>query len=189
MQEGDTTDVGRFFRNLKKEHVAKRYPGDDDQSPVYGFKLHKKHWKYADYQQGPLSVNLLSCIHTAECSIAIHPTPDDYYHVAIIDLEALNRLECLTSKFVAQYKPAREFKNLCHFEILPTDGTVLKWMELGILLDEPFPPASKLPTTPSDCRQAKDEYEKYRSIFEIKRWVRCGDGTLHSPQNNGQCHL
>ena len=178
MEPGDTVDHGEFFRNLKKEHVTKRYASDDDQEPTYGFKLHKSHWKYASHQGFGLSVNLRSCIHSEACSIALHPGGERYYHVALVDLHALNQCQFLTSPFVAQYRPIEESHNRCHFEIVPLDGTTLKWMELSELLDRPFPPAQKLPATAEDKDSAAREYRKYCSYFEIRRWIRKRDGSL-----------
>jgi len=177
MEPGDTTDRGEFFRNLKKKHVAKRYSKDDDNEPEYGFKLCPKHWKDADHQRGPLSVNLRTCIHSEACSISLQSGAGEYYHVALIDIEVLNRCGFLTSAFVAQFQP--EPPNQCHFEIVPLDGTVLKWMELGAHLDDPFPPANKLPATPEEKVGAKSAYERYRSYIDIRRWVRHRDGSLH----------
>lgn len=113
---------GAFFRNLKDEHISKRYDGDDNDNPTYGFKINTKHWKYADRQRGPLSVNLVSCIHSKVCSIALHQGQggEEYYHVAKIDLKALNEMECFrNSPLCAQYQPIEEIPNRCHFEILP----------------------------------------------------------------------
>lgn len=181
MELGNVVSEGKFFRNLKKEHIAKRYAGDDDDNPVYGFKLHKRHWKYADQQQGPLSVNLRSCIHSASCSIALHPDPDEknYFHVATIDLGAFNESEIFrSSPLVAQYQPIDDIPNRCHFEIVPRDGTILQWMMIGAALDEPFPPANKLPASVEDIKMATEQHTKYRSFFDIRRWVRNKDGTL-----------
>ncbi|MGD0899909.1 MAG: hypothetical protein ABR915_18910 [Thermoguttaceae bacterium] len=177
MKVGDCVESGEFLRNLKKEHVVKRYAGDDDENPAYGFKLSKKHWKYADVQQGALSVNLRSCIRTERCSIALHPGGEDYFHVAIIDLGAING-SAVFPPLVAQYRPIEEIPNRCHFEIIPRDGTVLQWMEVAVWLDAPFPPAAKLPATAKEKRTAAAEYAKYRHYFNVRRWVRGKDGVL-----------
>ncbi len=174
-QPGDTVDEGQFFRNLKKEHVSRRYPGDDEHE--YGFKLAKRHWKYWDQQRLGLSVSLRSCIHSEVCSIALQPGGEDYFHVAVIDLGAINACGLLSSSFVAQYDPAPP--NMCHFVIVPFDGTVSKWMELADVLDDPFPPAKKLPGTDEEKARARAAYERYRSYIDIRRWVRKKDGSLH----------
>lgn len=176
MERGDTIDHGEFFRNLKKEHVAKRYQGDDDHRPEYGFKLRKRHWKYWDQHRSGLSVNLQSCIHSEVCSIVLHSEADDYFHVARIDLGAINRCPSLSSSFVAQYDPAPP--NKCHFVILAFEGTVSKWMELADLLDDPFPPAKKLPTTPGETATARSAHENYRSYIDIRFSVRKANGSL-----------
>lgn len=176
-QPGDTVDEGEFFRNLRKEHVAKRHQGDDEHQPEYGFKLHKRRWKYWDQQRSGLSVSLRSCIHSEVCSIALQPGGEDYFHVAVIDLGAINACGLLSSSFVARYEPAPP--NVCHFVIWPLDGTVLKWMELAELLDDPFPPANRLPATPEEEAGAKSAYERYRSYIDIRCWVRKKDGSLH----------
>lgn len=174
---GDVVSEGEFFRNLKKEHVTKRYEEDDNENPVYGFKLHKKHWRYADRQGQGLSVNLQSCIHSEGCSIALHPDGENYFHVAVLDVKAINACGLLTSPLVAQYSPAVKTQNRCHFDIVPSDGTALKWMELGVLLDDPFPPA-KLPSTKDEKIRAATAYAQYRSYCDIHRWVRREDGKL-----------
>ncbi len=175
LRDGDVINHGRFFRNLKKDDVAKRYQGDDDNTPLYGFKITKDHWKSAE-RQGMLSVNLETCMHSGACSIAVHPNPTHYYHVAVLDLDVLNRVLCLS--LVAQYRPEPEIQNRCHFEIMPLDGTTMRWMELRAQLDSPFPPAKKLPISPEDQAKAKAEYDTYRQIVQIRRWVRRQDGQL-----------
>jgi hypothetical protein len=177
LKPGATVDYGEFFRNLKDEHVVKRYGNDDNESPLYGFKLSTKHWKYADKQAGGLSVNLRSCIHSEVCSIALHPGSEDYFHVALIDLKAMNDCGLLASPLVAQYSPIEETHNRCHFEIVPLDGTVLKWMELRVFLDSPFPQV-KVPSTSEEKGRATAAYTAYRSYCDIRRWVRRKDGTL-----------
>ncbi len=171
MQPGDLLTEGEFFRNLKKEHVVKRYEDDDNGNPVYGFKLSKKHWKYADRQSEGLSANLRSCIRSAACSIALHPGGEDYFHVAALDLKAINDCRLLTSPLVAQYSPNEQTHNRCHFEILPLEGTVLKWMELSVFLDTPFPKA-KVPSTDEAKSRAAVAYTQFRSYCDIRRWVR-----------------
>ncbi len=176
MKPGDTTPSGKFFRNLRKEDVAKRYEDDDNEQPEYGFKLKKRYWKYV--LQHPLfSTNLCSCIHTEECSIVLQPDNNRFFHVALIDLGVLNQSPLLTSQFLAQYKPVEESQNRCHFEISPTEGTALKWMQVGALLDDPFP-EKQLPITPEEKARAKQEYQRYCSYFDIRGWVRKKDGTL-----------
>jgi len=177
MDPGDVTQSGVYLRNLKKNHVSKRYEDDDDGHPAYGFKLSNKHWKDASRQAGDLSVNLESCIHTAECSIVVQVDTDRYFHVARIDLDALNRARQLSSSFVAIYKPEDSPKNLCHFEVAPLDGTVSKWQELQALFDRPFPEC-KMPRSEGDKATAAAEYREYRSFLDIRRWVRHEDDTL-----------
>lgn len=179
MEPGDTLEHGQFFRNLKKKHVAKRYAGDDDGHPEYGFKFTKPHWIYADRQPGQLSVNLRSCMRSEVCSIALHPGGENYFHVAVIDLATLN--QSLDSSFVAQYSPLCD--NACHFEIMPLDGTVSKWMELGELFDRPFPPG-KMPNSKQDKAKAAKEYAEYRAYCDIQRWVRRKDGSLQLPDDS-----
>ncbi|HUT11266.1 MAG TPA: hypothetical protein VMY42_12265 [Thermoguttaceae bacterium] len=176
-QPGDTINEGEFFRNLKKDHVAKCYGGDDEHQPEYGLKLRKRHWQYWGQQRSGLSVNLRSCIHSEVCSIALQSGGEDYFHVAIIDLGAINACGLLSSSFVAQYDPAPP--NMCHFVILPLDGTVSKWMELAEVLDTPFPPANKLPATSDEKARARLAFDQYRSYIDVRRWVRKTDGSLH----------
>lgn len=171
MERGDTTEVGCFFRNLKREHVAKHYEKDNDEGPEYGYKITGRHWREADKAAGAFSVNFVNCIHSPECSIAIQSRSEEYYHVACIDLAQVNELGALTTRFVAQYQPVEENQNWCHFEILPRDGTILKWMELYEILEGPFPPG-RLPQSKEEKRQAESECERYTRILQILRWVR-----------------
>jgi hypothetical protein len=181
LEPGDTVDNGEFFRNLKKDHVAKRYAKDSDDNPRFGFKIRKCHWKYADHQTGPLSVNLRSCIHTEQCSIALQPDGEAYFHVAVLDLRALNESGLISSQFVAQYLPIDEAHNRCHFEIMPLDGTVLQWMQLGACFDTPFPSACKLPAVGEEENQATAALKQFCSYCRIVRWVRQKDGTFVQP--------
>jgi hypothetical protein len=171
MESGDVLTGDEFFRNLKKEHVVKRYEDDDNENPVYGFKLSTRHWKYADRQSEGLSVNQRSCIRSAVCSIALHPGGEDYFHVAVLDLKAINDCGLLTSPLVARYSPNEQAHNRCHFEIVPLDGTVLKWMELRAFLDSPFPKA-KVPSTDEEKSMAGAAYTQYQSYCDIRLWVR-----------------
>ena len=178
IEHGDVVSEGEFFRNLKREHVSKRFAGDDDKNPAYGFKLSNSHWKDADRQGQGLSVNLRTCIHSEACSIAMHPFAEGYFHVAVLDLGAMNVSGLLASPLVAQYAPVEDTRNRCHFEIMPLDGTVLPSMALRVLLNDPFPPAAKLPSTNDERSRAAAAYTQYRSYCEIRRWVRREDGKL-----------
>src|SRR5437870_13444070 len=109
---GAVVRSGRFFRNLKRQEIAKCYAEDDNDNPQYGFRVKHQHWAN-DQTRGGLSVNLASCIHTAACSLLIHPAAPNFQHVVEIDLEALTQR--LQVSLVAQYKP--EPDNRCHFEI------------------------------------------------------------------------
>jgi hypothetical protein len=177
LQLGAIVDDGEFFRNLKKDHVAKRYENDSDGDPRFGFKITKRHWKDANRQAGGLSVNLRSCIHSEVCSLTLLPCGEHYFHVAVLDLQAMNGSGLLTSPLVAQYSPVEETHNRCHFEIVPRDSTALGWMELGVLLDNPFPQA-KVPSTEEEKSRADAACTQYRSYCDIRRWVRREDGKL-----------
>lgn len=171
IKRGDEEYAGYFFRNLKRKHVAKRYEKDKDEDPEYGYTITKRHWTEAGTAGGAFSVNLVDCIHSRECSIAIQPGSQEYYHVARINLAEVNGLSGLSTRFVAQYQPVEEDQNSCHFEILPTDGTILKWMELYEILEGPFP-VGKLPQSKEEKRKAESECERYAQILQIRRWVR-----------------
>ena len=158
MELGAVVKNGEFYRNLKKKHAPKRYSGDNDENPKYGYKIANNHWKSEDQHEGQLSVNLVACIHSEVCSIAIHPNAKDYFHVALINLDRLNEALLglnLNSPLVAQYRPITG--NLCHFEIMPRDGTTLMWFALATFLDDAFPHPRKMPARwrPHDarCRQ------------------------------------
>jgi hypothetical protein len=184
LEQGAVVEDGTFFRNLKKKHVIKRYTHDSDDDPRLGFKFAKKLWNDA-MGQGALSVNLVVCMHSAQCSIALQPTREHYYHVATLDLRALNSvLEAYKqngespSPLVARYSPIKETHNRCHFEILPKDGTTLKWMELMVCLDIPSP-SPPLPSPGSEEeKKAIAAYEQFQSYCKIIRWVRGKDGSL-----------
>ena len=138
---------------------------------------HKKHWKYADRQRSGLSVNLRSCMHSEACSIALHPGGEEYFHVAALDLKAIERLRLLSSPLVAQYSPGEESHNRCHFEIVPLDGTVLKWMELGFV-GRPVS-TGKMPSTNERQEQSGGGVRAVSVIFgQFHCWVRRKDGTL-----------
>ena len=177
MRPGDTRRDGEFFRNLRKEHVRRRNQEDDNDQPEYGYTLDRRHWQYWDKQRSGLSTNLASCIHSEVCSIALHPDGEDYFHVARIDLGAINRSGLLSSLLEAQYEP--DPPNRCHFVIVPLDGVATKWMELRNALDALLPRASKLPTTDEEKAKARAACDKHRSLIDIRCWVRKKDGSLY----------
>lgn len=171
MRRGDTTAAGRFFRNLKQKHVSKRYRGDNDEEPRYGYRLTHKHSRDAQNQPGGFSVNQVACIRTPECSIAIQPGSEECHHVACIDLDALNASAALTTRFLAQYQPIVEHQNRCHFELIPEDGTATKWLELYEVMEGP-PTQEKLPSTTEAEEEARLVAQRFAGIFSIHRWVR-----------------
>jgi hypothetical protein len=169
---GDLLTEGEFLRNLKKRHVVKRYEDDDNENPAYAFKLSPEYWKSVERQSGGLSVNLRSCIHSEVCSIALHrPGGEHFFHVAILNLRAINDCGVLTSPVVAQYTPNDETNNRCHFDLVSLDGTVLKWMELRVFLDSPFP-KTKVPSTDEEKSTAAAANAQYQSYCNIRLWVR-----------------
>jgi hypothetical protein len=177
LEPGAELDRGEYFRNLKKKHVAKRYQADDNENPKFGFKIKQNHWNYAQNQTGHLSVNQKACIHSEVCSIALQPGNEDYYHVALIDLQSLNKvLGALKSDdalyLVASYQPLEN--NRCHFELVPVNGTITVWMTIALLFDEPFPQRDKLPIGDEENDKAKNAFEKFDSCFHIIRNVRGG---------------
>lgn len=179
LQKGETVADGVFLRNLaKKGEVSKRYANDDDEAPVYGYKLANKFWKNA-VQRGDLSLNEHDCVSSESCSIAIHPHASNYFHVAILNLAKIN--ECLVGhSFVAQYDPLEEppqGPNACHFELLPVDGSTQSLFALQTFLDSPFP-QGKMPDSDKNRSDAKAAWEKYKQVVTIKRWVRSPDGEL-----------
>ncbi len=178
LERGATVETGQFFRNVLRDQVKKRYEGDADENPVYGFKIHRRHWSHADRPPGAMSVNLATCMHSEKCSLALQRGGEQYYHVAILDLGAINSSDILNFVLVAQYKPVDDIPNHCHFEILPKDGVVMKWMEFCAVLDEPFPECKKLPGNEREQQEASKAAEQYRSFVDIKRWVRDRDGLL-----------
>lgn len=178
LSRGDTVDTGRFFRNVRRDHVVKRYSEDDNDQPQYGFKIKRRHWQHANRPPGAMSVNLVTCMHSEKCSLSLQPGGENYYHVAILDLGAINSAQVLSFVLVAQYKPVDDIPNHCHFEVVPKDGVVMKWMEFSAVLDEPFPDCGKLPGNEQERQEATKAAEQYRSFVDIKRWVRNRNGTL-----------
>ena len=179
LEKGDTVAEGRFLRNLpKKGEVSKRYSGDNDDSPVYGFKLARKFWTNA-VRTGDLSMNEQGCIVNDGCAIAVHPYAEKYFHIAILDLKEINN--CLDGhSFVAQYDPLLEppdGPNACHFELLPIDGSTQSLFVLQTVLDAPFPD-TKMPDGIDNLKKAEDATKVYESVISIKRWVRSPEGEL-----------
>jgi hypothetical protein len=184
LNAGEVVEDGVFFRNLKKSHIAKRYENDSDDHPRFGFKITKRHWADAA-SQGLLSVNLESCLHSAQCSIALQPVSEHHYHVAVLNLRKVNiALETIkssdepSSQLVAKYSPVESPRNLCHFEIQSKDGTILDWMKLRVLLDSPFPECRLPSHDTEEERDAITAYEKFKSYCKIARWIRSKDGGL-----------
>lgn len=154
LNPGEVVSDGFFLRNLKKkEEATKRYPNDDDENPVYGFKLSTKFFNNAA-KNGDMSINESDCVLCEACSIAIHPHSSDYYHVAALDLGEINN--CMADHpFVAQYDPIVEptDRNMCHFELLPLNGSTQSLHALQEFLNNPFPPG-KMP----DGKKTKSQH-------------------------------
>ncbi|MFC1759684.1 hypothetical protein ACFL2H_13105 [Planctomycetota bacterium] len=181
LEKGATVDGGCFLRNLKKKGEAtKRYPKDDDESPLYGLKLSPKFWKNASLN-GDMSINEQVCVISEACSIAIHPQATEYYHVAVLDLAEINRVMG-EHGFVAQYDPLDKppaGPNACHFELLPLNGSVQSLFALQTELDKPFPPG-KMPNSGKDRDIAAIATKDYQKVVVIRRWIRDGNGDFET---------
>ncbi|QDV56998.1 hypothetical protein [Rosistilla oblonga] len=179
LEKGDTVTRGRFLRNLKKKGEAtKRYPGDNDENPLYGLKLSTKFWKNAS-GNGDMSINEQACVSSDVCSIEIHPNSQQYYHVAVLNLAEINRVMG-EHIFVAQYLPLKDpphGPNACHFELLPLNGSTQSLFALQTELDKPFPPG-KMPDGNDNEIAAKTATAEYQEIVVIRRWVRNQNGAL-----------
>jgi hypothetical protein len=101
----------------------------------------------------------------------MQPGSEQYYHVARINLDALNEIGALTTRFLAQYRPIVEQQNRCHFELIPEDGTATKWLELYEVMEGPRT-QEKFPSTREAEEQARLVAERFDRIFGIHRWVR-----------------
>jgi len=179
LEKGDAIHAGVFVRNLKKtDDVTKRYENDDTESPLYGFKLTGKFWRNAN-KTGDMSINLRDCVRSDDCSIAIHPNAEDFYHVARFDLAQVNTILPL-HPFAAQYDPLIEppdGPNKCHFVLLPTEGTTQSIFALQSELDKPFP-VCRMPDSNADKDAADAAASRYRRMVTILKWVRNREGSL-----------
>ena len=145
LNKGDLLQEGLFFRNLKKSDIAWNY----HESPEYGRRLKSfKNWSWTNDGRMDFSVNLVDCIQSAFCSIAVHPKSEDYEYVWEISLKKLNfyieEFEGLDDdKYVALYAPIQA--NMCHFVIVPFNGTLSQIQIIGLLekLAMRFPPENK----------------------------------------------
>ena len=146
LNKGDQLQEGSFFRNLKKSDIAWNYP----KSPDHGRRLKNfKNWNLTnDNGQMDFSVNLIDCIQTAFCSIAVQSNSRDYKYVWEISLKKLNSyfedLEDLGGDaYIAQYAPVEE--NACHFVVLSLNGILSQIQFISLLekLAMEFPPEDK----------------------------------------------
>lgn len=163
---------GNFYRNLKRDDVAKVYAEDNADPARYGYRVKSKHWRDAA-TQGGLSVNLVSCVNSPCCSILVHPFPEKYAHVVDIDLAALS--VCVARSVLAQYAPVSD--NACHFELMLEEGGVSDLMALMDFFDQ-FPPGKRPGAGARDMKRRQEEedkalaaHEAYSRVFLIHRNV------------------
>ena len=179
LDRGRAISSGVFARNLKKkQEISKRYEKDSDETPEFGYKLTQKFWNNA-INQNDMSFNLYACVCSNVCSIAVHPHADQYYHVAHFDLTAINQA-IPDHSFTCQYDPidgAPDGPNLCHFELVPLEGSTQSLFALQSLLDNPFP-SGRMPDGPVARTAAFEATESYSKLIQIFRWVRSSDGSL-----------
>ena len=170
LERSERREDGSYYHNLQRKHVAKRYENDDDDEPVFGFKLKDKVFRLRPDESGP-SVNEVECAGCPECSIAVHPTPQSFYHVLTIDLAEL-RTRLPAHPFAAVFLPVKDPPNDCHFELLPMEGTTRSLQALRQEMDQPFPDGKKVPRDDEGRKAAADAWKDYRRLFPIRRWVR-----------------
>lgn len=167
--KGDHLEDGLFARNLKDNEVKKRYARDGD-PPALGHRLRPDKWRWqpreGDTTDG-LSVNSFACVKTARCSVLLHPKPDMFPHVAVIDLAALS--QAINLPIEAVYDPDPDgFENPCHFNLVPLGRTV---DDLIILMkrwnESACKSGDKLPHTQQDRERAQAEKDAYERVFQV----------------------
>lgn len=163
LEEGDFLEDGLFFRNLKDDHVKRRYPKDGGDPPDYGYRITHRHWKDSE-GRGGLSTNQVECIRSAACSLAIAPPDAHYKHVAEIDISKLS--EHLGFVVCAQYEIDGD--NVCHFNLLARDGGLLQLMQIYDELEQGFPDV-KLPQSEKDKAAALVAMGRYEEVVRIRR--------------------
>lgn len=167
--KGARINGGQFARNLKDNEVKKRYARDGD-PPALGHRLRPDKWRWqpreGDTTDG-LSVNSFACIKTAKCSVLLHPEPDMFQHVAVIDLAALS--QAINLPIEAVYDPDPDgFENPCHFNLVPLGKTVedllvaiKRWNESACKSGDKLPHASQ------DLTRAQVERDAYERVFQV----------------------
>lgn len=161
-QPGDEISEGRFWRNLQKKDLVKRYSGDTI-PPEFGLRVRSKGW---DWLPDGLSVNYCECA-CAPCSMRLHPSPELFESAVAVDLSHLSK--AIAMEIVAQYTPEQDPANPCHFNFIPTDGPLLDFgTRINLLMDRLLEgefPKVKRPGSETDQRLARIAQQKYGDIF------------------------
>lgn len=167
--KGTRLAEGLFARNLGGDEVKKRY-AKDGEPPSLGRRLRPDKWRWepqdTDTVDG-LSVNSFACARTAPCSVLLHPDPDRFKHIAVVDLAALT--QAVQLKIEAVYDPDPEgSENPCHFNLVPLGRSVEDLvMALKKWNDAVCNPKEKLPRTPEETARAEAEREAYERVFQV----------------------
>jgi hypothetical protein len=169
---GHEVDEGRFWYNLPR--LPKRYKGDDDSNPVFGWRVKPHYWRW---EPDGLSTNLATCT-CAGCSIRMEGNTDKI-HVALIDLRGLSEL--MQVELLASYDPIRPNGKLnpCHCLILgadesPQDCAGKARIALG-KIDCEFPgwPKKKLPRSNQEMQRAMEALNAQNAAFRIVNTANC----------------
>lgn len=161
---GTVIQHGAYYRNLKKQHVARRLAKGTDEPPIGGRRLTKKFYKDAEAQEG-FSVNCSTCQTQPSCSILLQPGPHHFEWVALIYLESMANL--IGHALGAQYDPVGD--NACHYNIVPLDlGSVGFWMLMRDVLDDyesSFPKG--LPNTTAELVALEAKAAEFEHVIEL----------------------
>lgn len=175
LANGAVLNDGRFVRSLKNEEAPKRFDLDGE-PPAFGYRVKPHEWRWDSQEvDDGLSVNLETCVGTLRCAILLHPKPDAFRHVVVIDLALLSRE--LGIRIDAVYDPDPEnAPNPCHFNLVPIGKTVkdlkmaIKDWHRAVFAQQRKPPKSK-----PDADKAAHEHARYARVFEIHR-------DIHDPE-------
>jgi hypothetical protein len=183
LSRGDIRTGGRYFRNLRKDDIAKRRQEDPNDDPPHGRLVKPRHWKDAGRHSSGLSVNAADCMKSPTCSIELNRSADEFFHVLEIDLRALADELAVRSNGdpdrephvpIAQYSPlahsADGVENPCHFDILPLSSRLPEFLlAMHDLLEGPFKELIPMKGRESEFQTAEEQYCRCAILHEYVR--------------------
>lgn len=165
LAEGAIWDRGVFFRN--QEQARARF-GDESFGHTLDPQAYK--WRWVEEDVLGLSVNLVECVCSAECSVRLHPDSTRYHYVVQIVLEDLSA--ALEIGLVAKYSPipasTARVANPCHFDILPVDDSLDDVVQnIKYALKKLYVGLDKKPGNDAARRAAQSQAQRIEALLKV----------------------